>query len=65
MIAKKVNNIPADKVSLYDKLVSTNPDIKRKGSANPYTSHNGHMFTFLYANGVLAIRLPEKERELF
>ena len=23
------------------------------------------MFTFLSANGVLAIRLPEKERELF
>jgi hypothetical protein len=65
MSSKKANDIPADKLSLYDKLIATNPNIERKGNANPYTSHNGHMFTFLSANGVLAIRLPEKDRELF
>jgi hypothetical protein len=38
------HNIPADKLALYEKLIATNPKIKRKGAANPYTSLNGHMF---------------------
>ena len=57
--------IPTDNVALYDKLIATNPDIGRKGDTNPYTSHNGHMFTHLTPEGVLAIRLPGKEREIF
>jgi hypothetical protein len=65
MSSKKGDNIPPDKLSLYDKLIESNPGIERKGKSIPYTSHNGHMFTFLSANGVVAIRLPEKERELF
>jgi hypothetical protein len=40
------HNIPADKLALYEKLVATNPKIKRRGAANPYTSLNGHMFTY-------------------
>jgi len=62
-IEKKL--IPADKLLLYDTLIATIPEIKRKGKANPYTSHNGHMFTFLSSTGVAAIRLPDNERELF
>ncbi len=65
MSSKKENDIPADKLTLYDKLIAANPDLERKGKSNPYTSYNGHMFTFLSATGVLAIRLPEKERALF
>jgi hypothetical protein len=56
---------PAEKIALYDKLIATNPVIERKGDTNPYTAHNGNMFTHLSPEGVLAIRLPEKERELF
>ncbi len=57
------HNIPADKLALYDKLIATNPKIKRKGTANPYTSLNGHMFTYLNPSGSLTLRLPEDARE--
>ena len=66
MSAKKGNNnIPPDSLALYDELIKTNPAIERKGVKLPYTSFNGHMFTFLSESGVLAIRLPESEREFF
>lgn len=66
MSAKKDrNNIPSDTLALYDELIKTNPAIERKGVKLPYTSANGHMFTFLSESGTLAIRLPEKEREAF
>jgi hypothetical protein len=65
MSVQKKNNIPADKLELYEKLVATNPKIERKGAANPYTSLNGHMFTYLNPSGSLALRLPEGEREKF
>ncbi len=65
MSSPKKNNIPADKLTLYDKLVKTNPKIERKGAANPYTSLNGHMFTYLNPSGSLALRLPEDERQKF
>ena len=59
------HNIPADKLALYEKLIATNPKIKRKGAANPNTSLNGHMFSYLDPSGSLALRLPEDEREKF
>ena len=65
MATKKTNDIAADKIALYDKLIATNPDVERKGNTNPYTSYNGNMFTHFTPEGVLAIRLPEKEREIF
>jgi hypothetical protein len=30
-----------------------------KGAANPYTSRNGHMFSFLDADGGMALRLSD------
>lgn len=65
MSAPKKNNIPSAKLELYEKLVATNPAIQRKGAANPYTSLNGHMFTYLNPSGSLALRLPKDEREKF
>jgi hypothetical protein len=65
MSTKKKCNISADKQALYDKLLAINPKIEPKGAANPYTSLNGHMFTYLNPSGTLALRLPEKEREEF
>ena len=56
---------PQDKIDLYDQLVATNPDIERKGKTNPYTSHNGHMFSHLSKTGSMGLRLPEGEREAF
>lgn len=59
-------NIPEDKLALYEKLIATHPEIERKGAANPYTSINGHMFSLLLGpQGVMALRLPDDEREKF
>jgi TfoX/Sxy family transcriptional regulator of competence genes len=52
-------------IALYDKLIAMLPEIERKGAANPYTSLNGNMFTMLSPSGVMALRLPEDEREKF
>ena len=57
--------IPSDKLELYEKLVATNPSVKRKGATVPYTSLNGHMFSYLSKEGKLALRLPAGEREAF
>ena len=56
---------PADKLELYEKLVATNPNVERKGATVPYTSVNGHMFSYLSKDGKLALRLPEADREAF
>jgi len=65
MPSPKTIQPPADKFALYEKLVQTIPAIERKGDANPYTSHNGNMFSYLNATGALALRLPTEEREKF
>ena len=56
---------PADKLALYDKLVATVPEAERKGATVPYTSLNGHMFSYLGKTGTLALRLPEGVRDAF
>jgi len=63
-MSKKIE-IPQEKVEAYDRLIATNPDIERKGVTMPYTSVNGHMFTYLSKTGSLGIRLPQEERETF
>lgn len=65
MSAQKKNNVAADKLALYEKLVASNPGVERKGATHPYTSMNGHMFSCLHPPGCLALRLPEDEREKF
>ena len=60
-----MSTILLPKLELYEKLVATNPKVERKGAANPYTSRNGHMFTYLNPSGSLALRLPAEEREEF
>ena len=52
-------------VELYEKLVARFPDVKRKGKNNPYTSLNGHMFTFLGKEGKLALRMAKADRDAF
>jgi hypothetical protein len=64
-MSKKKSEIPADKLALYEKLVATNPNVEQKGAATPYTSLNGHMFSFLTEMGTLALRLPNEERDEF
>ena len=57
---------PPDRVAHYERvLAAADPPIERKGAASPYTSLNGHMFSFLSASGILALRLPGEARERF
>ena len=64
-MAKAISAASADRLALYDKLVRTVPGVERKGASVPYTSINGHMFSYLSKNGTLSLRLPEEAREPF
>jgi hypothetical protein len=64
-MAKPSAAAPPDRLQLYEKLIATNPSVKRKGATVPYTSLNGHMFSYLSKEGKLALRLPTEERETF
>jgi hypothetical protein len=65
MPSARKSKIPADRLELYNKLIATHPKIERKGAVHPYTSLNGHMFTYLDQTGTMGIRLPENEVEKF
>ena len=65
MAATKRKGPVTEREALYDALIATIPAIERKGDNNPYTSHNGNMFTLLSKKETLAIRLGEKERDAF
>jgi hypothetical protein len=58
MPSPKKSVIPADKLALYEALIKSVPQIERKGAVHPYTSLNGHMFTYLDQTGTLGLRLP-------
>jgi hypothetical protein len=64
-MGKATTSIPADTLQAYERLVATRPGLERKGAAMPYTSLNGHMFSFLTTAGTLALRLPAAERDAF
>jgi hypothetical protein len=56
---------PLERLERYEEIVATQPDVRRKGAANPYTSRNGWMFSFLDADGEISIRLSEDDRAQF
>ncbi len=64
-MSKATGEIPTDKLKLYEKLVATVPSLQRKGATVPYTSINGHMFSYLSKDGKLQLRLPQGTREIF
>ena len=64
-MSKSKIEIPSEKLELYDSLVGSNPEIERKGKTTPYTSINGHMFSFLSKEGAMGLRLSDKDREDF
>ena len=61
----KKSGVPEDKLAVFDKLIAVRPEIERKGANNAYAAVNGNMFLLMQPDGVLAIRLPEDEREKF
>jgi hypothetical protein len=64
-MAKSKIEIPSERLTLYDQLVGGNPHIERKGKTTPYTSLNGHMFSFLSKEGAMGLRLSNDDREEF
>ena len=58
-------DLPADNVAAYDRVIATIPGVERKGATMPYTSVNGNMFSFLADTGVLALRLSATDRADF
>lgn len=64
-MSKALNESYAANLDLYEKLIETNASIERKGATMPYTSLNGHMYSFLTKEGKMALRLPDGEREDF
>ncbi len=54
-----------EKVLLYAQLVETLPEAILKGDTIPYTSLNGHMYSYFTKDDFLALKLPEVERVKF
>jgi hypothetical protein len=65
IMSEEADMIREEKLEMYDRLIATNPNIKRKGATMPYTSLNGHMFTYFSKSNSLGIRLPKEVREAF
>ena len=57
--------ISDDVLRAYDVLVASRSGLERKGATMPYTSLNGHMFSFLAPDGILARRLASADRAVF
>jgi hypothetical protein len=62
---KKKHQIKPACLEAYQRLIDLHPEIQLKGAAVPYTSFNGHMFSYFEKDGSFGLRLPEKEREEF
>jgi hypothetical protein len=55
---------PSDVLKKYKAVVEASGEVV-KGAKNPYTSRNGHMFSFLTPEGSMAIRLPDELADEF
>lgn len=64
-MAKKATNLHAEQLAFYTMLIESHPLIDRKGKTMPYTSLNGHMFSFLDKEGKMGLRLAKDEIEKF
>ncbi len=56
---------PAAALGRYLDAIAEVPGVERKGAANPYTSRNGHMFSFLDREGSMALRLSDDDAAEF
>jgi len=52
--------IADENLDLYEQLVATRPGVERKGKTMPYTSSNGHMFSFLTPDSTLVFLMVAK-----
>lgn len=49
------------RLEIYNTLVDQLQQIERKGKTMPYTSLNGHMFSFLSKEGKIGLRLSKSD----
>ena len=56
---------PPERLEHYERLVATIDAVERRGASMPYTSLNGHMFSFLDPTGSMALRLSADDRGAF
>ena len=56
---------PTDRLAQYEVVVARIEGVDRKGAANPYTSLNGHMTSFLHVTGSMGLRLSADDRAEF
>ncbi len=57
---------PTDALEQYTAVVeSSGAGAEVKGAKNPYTSRNGHMFSFLTPEGMMALRLSDEAGDEF
>jgi len=54
-----------ERLKIYDEIVSQCPDIVRKGKSVPYTSANGHMFSFINKAGDLGMRFSLEDQDKY
>jgi len=47
-----------EKLQLFTQLISSVPGVTLKGDTIPYTSQNGHMYSFLSKQDEITLRLP-------
>jgi len=57
--------VSQESIEHYERLIATCKGAERKGKTTPYTSRNGHMFSFLSKDSALNLRLPTDKREAF
>lgn len=66
IMSDKADQVPADKLELYKRLIDSHPEIELKGGMKlPYTSYQGNMFSQLTKAGVVGLRLGKNERQAF
>lgn len=57
---------PPEALEMYAAVVAGSASgVDVKGAKNPYTSRNGHMFSFLDAEGAMALRLSDDDQDTF
>lgn len=56
---------PKKALAQYLAVVRTVPDAVLRGATIPYTTRNGHMYSFLDQRGLMGLRLPASRREEF
>ena len=64
-MAKAKYQGPADRLALYEALVASVEGVERKGAANPYTSRNGYMTSFIDKEGEVSLRLSGADQTEF